>query len=49
MSNEQLDKLIALGVDLVVNGECPFCIEPCNNSWCEYTKDKDESKDTKTT
>ena len=40
---DNLDRLIALGVDLTVNGECPFCIVPCNTDWCAYTKEEDES------
>ncbi len=34
---EELDRLIALGVDLKVTGECPFCVTPCGNNWCSYT------------
>ena len=47
---EHLDKLIALGVDLTVNGECPFCPpkDPCKMPECPYTKEEDESKDKKT-
>lgn len=38
--NEQLDRLIALGTDLIVNGECPFCAVPCNAPHCPYTKEE---------
>lgn len=46
MTNEELDKLIALGVDLTVNGECPFCPpkDPCNKPHCPYTKEENEPK-----
>jgi hypothetical protein len=39
---EQLDKLIALGVDLMVSGECPFCPleKPCNSPYCPYTPEE---------
>jgi hypothetical protein len=37
VDEEQLDRLIALGVDLT----CPFCPEPCNKPWCAYTKEEE--------
>lgn len=40
IDQEHLDRLIALGVDLMVNGECPFCPpnNKCNEPHCPYTK-----------
>lgn len=37
---EHIDKLIALGVDLMVNGECPFCEVPCDEPHCPYTPEE---------
>jgi len=41
ISQEEMDKLIAMGADLMVN-DCPFCPidNPCNQPHCPYTKEK---------
>jgi hypothetical protein len=39
-SYEQLDKLIALGVDLTMNGKCIFCETPCGNDHCPTKGEK---------
>lgn len=39
ISAEEMDKLIALGADLTVNG-CPFCVSPCGIDWCAYKEEE---------
>ena len=37
ISQEEMDKLIALGADLMLN-DCPFCPVPCATDWCPHTE-----------